>query len=149
MKSVVNLPPASCISPSEMESGRDEMNLVEFPLAGISNRSPKGKETLVFENTIWDKRQRVAVNKRLTVAASAEYGLPTALDDEVILGLVQLANASQFANRMIRFVPAELFRVLGWREEGRSYQRLETSLKRWLGITLYYDHAWWDKRRQT
>lgn len=146
--SISNREAAPCISASEMDIGRDEMNLVEFPLAGLANRPPCGKETLVFEDSVWDKQQRASVRKRLTVAASAEFGLPTALDDEVILGLVQLANAGQFVDRKIAFVPADLFRLLGWREEGRSYSRLETSLKRWLGITLYYDRAWWDKQRQ-
>lgn len=87
------------------------------------------------------------MRKRLTVAASAEFGLPTASDDETILGLVQLAKAGQFTHRRVTFIPAELFRLLGWREEGKSYSRLETSLKRWLGVTLYYDQAWWDKER--
>ena len=73
--------------------------------------------------------------------------MPTASDDETILGLVQLAKAGQFTDRRLTFIPAELFRLLGWREEGRSYSRLETSLKRWLGVTLYYDKAWWDKKR--
>ena len=89
------------------------------------------------------------LNKRLTVAASTEYGLPTASDDEVVLGLLQLTHAGRFADRKLAFVPAELFRVLGWREEGRSYSRLEKSLKRWVGVTLYYDHAWWDKGLKT
>jgi hypothetical protein len=132
-----------------MDIGRDELNLAEFPLAGLASRCPKGKDTLVFEDSIWDKRQKTMVRKRLTVAASAEYGLPTASDDEVILGLVQLTNAGRFTDRRLAFVPAELFRLLGWREEGRSYSRLEKSLKRWIGVTLYYDHAWWDKLRQT
>jgi len=145
---IVNPPTATCISLSDMDNGRDEMNLVEFPLAGLANRSPKGIDTLVFEDCTWDKQQRANVRKRLTVTASAEFGLPTASDDETILGRVQLAKAGQFADRRLTFIPAELFRLLGWREEGRSYSRLEASLKRWLGVTLYYDHAWWDKQRQ-
>ena len=131
-----------------MDNGRDEMNLAEFPLAGLANRWPKGKDKLVFEDSKWDKQLRMKVRKRLTVTASAEYGLPTATDDETILGLVQLSKANDFADREVEFIPADLFRLLGWREEGRSYLRLEISLKRWLSVTLYYDHAWWDKQRQ-
>lgn len=146
--SIVNPSPVASISIANMDNGRDEMNLAEFPLAGLANRSPEGKDTLVFEDCTWDKQQRANVRKRLTVAASAEFGLPTAMDDETILGLVQLAKAGQFTDRKVTFIPAELFRLLGWREEGRSYSRLETSLKRWLGVTLYYDQAWWDKERK-
>jgi hypothetical protein len=134
----------SSISDPVMKIGRDEMNWAEFPLGGLASRTPKGMKSLVFEDRVWDKQQRAWVNKRLTVAASSEYGLPTASDDEVILGLLQLTHAGRFADRTLAFVPAELFRVLGWREEGRSYSRLKKSLKRWVGVTLYYDHAWRD-----
>ena len=39
--------------------GRDEMNLAEFPLATLADRAPRGCKTLVFEDTIWDKSQRL------------------------------------------------------------------------------------------
>jgi hypothetical protein len=138
-----------CISDRVMDIGRDEMNLAEFPLGGLASRTPKGVNSLVFEDRVWDKRQKVWVRKKLTVAASTEFGLPTAADDEVILGLLQLTHAGRFVDRKLTFVPAELFRILGWREEGRSYSRLEASLKRWIGVTLHYDHAWWDKKVKT
>ena len=128
--------------------GRDEMNLAEFPLATLADRVPKGCKTLVFEDVIWDGGQRQHVARRLTISASDKFGLPTALDDEVILGLVQLSKADNFTNRQVQFSRYQLVRLLGWREEGRSYVRLEESLKRWLGVTLYYENAWWDKCRK-
>jgi len=139
---------ASSISPVRMERGRDEMNLAEFPLSGLSNRLKGEKSTLVFEERVADKERGGTVDRRLTVSPSVEYGLPRALDDEVILGLVQLSKATDFSGRNVSFVPAELFRILGWREEGRSYTRLETSLKRWLGVTLYYNNAWRDNAKK-
>jgi hypothetical protein len=138
----------SDISPNAMDSGRDEMNLVEFPLAGLSDRVPTGRNSLVFEDTIWDRSRGENVRRRLTIAGSAEYGLPVALDDEVMLGLIQVSKASRFESRCVAFRPAELIRLLGWRPEGRSYDRLEKSLRKWLAVTLYYDNAWWDKQRK-
>ena len=38
--------------------------------------------------------------------------------------------------------------MLGWPDSGFSYQRIATSLKRWLGVSLVYENAWWDKRQQ-
>jgi hypothetical protein len=131
-----------------MDAGRDEMNLVEFPLAGLSGRTPVGRNSLVFEDSIWDRSRGENVRRKLTITGSAEYGLPAALDDEVILGLIQLSKAHRFESRCVTFRPAELIRLLGWRLEGRSYDRIEKSLRRWLGITLYYDNAWWDKERK-
>lgn len=124
--------------------GRDEMNLAEFPLATLADRVPQGCKTLVFEDQTWDKSQRQHIARRLTISASDKFGLPTALDDEVILGLVQLSKANGFANRQVPFSRYQLVHLLGWREEGKSYIRLEDSLKRWLGVTLYYENAWWD-----
>ena len=86
--------------------------------------------------------------RRLTISASDKYGLPTAIDDEVILGLVQVTKAAGFADRRVRFSRYQLIHLLGWRDEGRSYRRLEQSLKRWLGVTLYYENAWWDKAQK-
>jgi hypothetical protein len=42
-----------------------------------------------------------------------------------------------------------LVRLLGWREDGKSYQRIDESLKRWLGVSLYYDKAWWDQEEKS
>ena len=66
----------------------------------------------------------------------------------MILGLVQLSKADNFANRQVPFSRYQLVHLLGWREEGKSYARLEESLKRWLGVTLYYENAWWDRCRK-
>lgn len=128
--------------------GRDAMNLVEFPLALLADRAPKGCKTLVFEDRIPDRRQGDYLVRRLTISGSDRYGLPTALDDEVILGLLQLTKAEGFANRRIHFCRYHLLRTLGWRDEGKSYARLDKSLKRWTGVTLYYDNAWRDNREK-
>ncbi|MEN6406808.1 MAG: replication initiator protein A [Thermoguttaceae bacterium] len=124
------------------------MNLAEFPLAALADRVPKDCKTLVFEDQAWDKGQKQWVLRRLTISASDKFGLPTALDDEVIVGLVQLSKAINFADRHVPFSRYQLVHLLGWRDEGKSYARVEESLKRWLGVSLYYENAWWDKCRK-
>lgn len=133
----------------ELEDGRDELNLAEFPLAAIADRVPDNQKTLVFEDEIFDAGQAKMITRRLTISASDKYGLPTSLDDEVILGLIQLTKQNRFTERKVSFSRYQLLQILGWRLEGRSYERLEKSLKRWLGVTLYYDKAWWDKDEQS
>ena len=128
--------------------GKDEMNLAEFPLGCLADRPPAGCDSLVFEDETWDKGRRKFVTRRLTISACSKFGLPTALDDEVILGLLQLSKADEFANRRVDFSRYQLIRLLGWRMEGKSYARLDKSLLRWLGVTLHYDNAWWDKVEQ-
>jgi len=78
--------------------GRDEMNLAEFPLATLANRAPRGCKTLVFADRIWDRGQAQHRFRRLTISASDKYGLPTAIDNEVIVGLIQVSKADAFVD---------------------------------------------------
>lgn len=133
----------------DLEDGRDELNLAEFPLAAIADRVPDDQKTLVFEDRIWDSGKAETITRRLTISASDKFGLPTSLDDEVILGLIQFTKQNRFTDRHVSFSRYQLIQILGWRHEGKSYDRLEKSLKRWLGVTLYYDKAWWDKDEQS
>ena len=125
--------------------GRDELNLAEFPIAVLASRPDKNLKTVHFEDRTWDKGRECWVPRRLTISASDQYGLPTALDDELVLGLIQLTREEDFSSRKVFFSRYRLLKILGWRTEGKNYARLETSLKRWLGVTFYYQNAWWDK----
>ena len=128
--------------------GKDEMNLAEFPLCALAHRLRPEQNTLQFEDRVWDGRRGEMITRQLTVTGSAAHGLPTALDDEVLLGLIQISKLSQFAERTVRFTRYQLIQILGWRHDGKTYERIEASLNRWTGVTLYYKNAWWNKKRQ-
>jgi hypothetical protein len=120
--------------------GRDEMNLAEFPITVLADRAPKGAKTLIFRV---DQGQ-------LTITGSDAFGLPTALDADVIVALIQLTKLkNDFKKPTVNFTRYELLRLLGWNNEGRSYRRLDESLHRWVGVTLHYAHCWWDNRSKT
>ena len=125
--------------------GKDELNLAEFPLSSISDRLDPDQKTMVFEDRIYDERRGEVITRKLTITASDQYGLPTALDDEVMLALVQVSKLQKFAGRKMSFSRSQIIAMLGWGDSGRSYDRLETALNRWVGVTLYYEKAWWDK----
>jgi hypothetical protein len=76
------------------------------------------------------------------------YGLPRALDEEVILGLIQLTNRQLFRSKKVYFSSYELIKLLGWSDSSKSYARIDEALKRWVSITLFYDKAWWSKEEQ-
>ena len=128
---------------------RDELNFAEFPLASLSTSLPKDQKTLEFTDEIFDKARNQKVTRKLTITASDKYGLPTAMDDEVILGLIQLTAKTDFADRRVLFTRYQLLKLLNWSDDTRNYDRLEQSLNRWLGVTLYYDKSWWSKEEQS
>src|SRR5437764_11480636 len=122
---------------------RDELNFAEFPLASLSTSLPKDQKTLEFTDEIFDKSMNKRVQRKLTITASDKFGLPTAMDDEVILGLIQLTGKADFKDRRVFFTPYELLKLLNWPDTTRNYHRLEQSLNRWLLVTLDYKKACW------
>ena len=115
--------------------GRDEMNLAEFPITLLTERVPDGLKTIEFQ----------AGGGKLVVSGSDDYGLPTAADGDVIVGLIQLTKIrNDFTDPAVDFTRYELLKLLGWPDRGAYYQRLDDSLHRWVGVTLRYDEAWWD-----
>jgi len=128
--------------------GRDELNLAEFPICALAHRLRPEQKTLRFEDRLFDRQRGEMITRQLTITGSDAYGLPTALDDEVLLGLIQLTRLRDFTDRKVPFSRHQLLRLLGWRNDSKSYARLEASLNRWTGVTLYYRNAWWNLARK-
>jgi len=119
----------------ERRIGRDEMNLAEFPLGMLADRADPTVKTIVFNGE----------HGRLTITGSDAHGLPTAPDADVIVALLHLTKAqNNFTSPDVTFTRYDLLKLLGWPDRGQYYKRLEESLNRWIGVTLYYEKAWWD-----
>ena len=115
--------------------GRDELNLAEFPIAGLAERVPSGLKTLTFAD-----RQGT-----LTVVGSDTYGLPAAPDSDVIVALLHLTKLrNNFTDPTVEFTRYEVLKLLGWPDQKHYYRRLDESLNRWVTVTLSYEGAWWD-----
>lgn len=131
---------------SWLVDARDEMNLAEFPLTLLSDKPEPGRTSLIYEDSTFDAGSNRVVTRRLKITAPAEYGLPRGIDEDVIVALIQLTKIkNNFSNRRVGFVRSELIALLGWADNGKSYDRLTTSLKRWTVVSLDYDDAWWSK----
>jgi hypothetical protein len=118
-------------------SGRDEMNLAEYPLALLADRVPKGQKTIQYVNP----------HGTLTITGSDAFGLPTAADTDVLIGLIQLTRVrNNFTDPKVNFTRYELLKLLGWPDESKYYRRIDESLNRWVGVMLHYDNTWWDNR---
>ena len=120
--------------------GKDEMNLAEFPISILTNRTPEGVKTLRYQDQ----------HGQLTVTGSDALGLPTAIDADVIVALIELTKKrNNFTEQTINFTRYELIRLLDWANVGSSYERVEESLNRWAGVLLMYDGCWWDNRTKS
>lgn len=129
--------------------GVDELNLAEFPLAALADRHEPGKNTLLFEDKIFDEGANREINRSLVIAGSDHFGLPTSTDSDILLLLVHLTNVRNgFKSRRVEFSRYELIKFLGWSDDGRSYKRLDEALQRWTSVTLHYKHAWWQRSGQ-
>ena len=135
---------------SNLENGgKDELNLAEFPIAALTDRVPDGQLTLVFEDKL-ERRDSEPIIRRLTIMATPKHGLPTSLDDEVLVGLIQLTKRrSNFTDPRVTFSRYELIELLGWPQSGHSYRRIEEALHRWVGVVLMYENAWWDNNAKS
>jgi Replication initiator protein A len=129
--------------------GRDELNLAEFPLTALAHRVPCDRKELVYQDQIRDQNSGEIIPRRLTITGDAKYGLPTSLDDDVIVALIHTTKeANSFTARTVPFSRMAVIELLGWPRNGQSLRRLDESLNRWLGVTLRYKNAWWDKAAQ-
>ena len=137
------------ISSNKPQRFKDELNFAEFPLGSLADSVATETKSLIFTDTIFDQGTNQPVTRKLTISPSSEYGLPRALDEEVILGLIQLSNRDGFNDRKVHFSSYELIKLLGWSDSTKSYKRIEEALKRWVGVTLYYDKAWWSKEERS
>src|SRR5947209_11049856 len=131
-------------APASDSGWKDELNLAEFPIAALTDRLPDGQTTLVFEDKL-ERRDSPPIVRRLTIMGTPKHGLPTSLDDEVLVGLIQLTKRrSNFTDPRVTFSRYELIELLGWPQSGHSYRRIEEALHRWVGVVLMYENAWWD-----
>ncbi len=53
-----------------VDVGRDEMNLVEFPLSGVNNRYLDGRKTVILADEVWDREIRAHVPRELAISGS-------------------------------------------------------------------------------
>src|SRR5690242_6984440 len=97
-----------------LTGGRDELNLAEFPITLLTNRVPEGCKTLIFEDSVYDQQAGKTVCRKVMVTDSDAHGLPTAVDDEILVALIQLTRvANDFTEPRVNFTRYELIRLLG------------------------------------
>src|SRR5947199_393805 len=82
-------------------SGKDEMNLAEFPFASLRNRGDSRK-AIVYEGWVEDK-DGTRYQQRWIVRGDSEVGLPNEFDERVYVALMKVTKDQSFADRKVSF----------------------------------------------
>ncbi len=120
----------------------DEMNLVEIPFALLQNTN-KGKRMVPLS----------ASGLEYLESSQQKYGLPTALAEPVVLGLMWLSMSKySFKERIVRFSVRELVekymypgKFKRYRAGGKILAAVEDELHR-IAATRMYSKRWYDKK---
>ena len=124
------------------------MNLCELPFATLSERAGS-RNTLRFEIEDFDSQHKQVVRRILSVSGDAEYGLPTAKDEEIYLGLLKYtSDVNGCTSQEVWFSRAKLFELMGWPKSDWAYARLTKGLHRLVGVQLRYQNLWRDNRNK-
>jgi len=130
-----------------LETGKDEMNLVEYPITLLSKRHESELKTIEFSDTIIGDGGKI-IKREWTVTGSDKYGLPLAQDNDVLLALLALGKEQGFKSRQLFFSRYRLCQIMGWKINGRSYQRIGDALDRFSGMRIKADNALYDNARK-
>src|SRR5262249_59693845 len=132
------------------QDGRDELNLADFPISVLQRQQPlsddgEKRDTAVYEASRYDRDSRQRVRQRVVLETSARHGLPTPADENVVLALLHVAKHSHnFTDPVVPFTPRQLFKIMGWAPNSRSYDRLRAVLRRLKALVIRYENSWWD-----
>lgn len=127
--------------------GKDEMNLVEFPITLLAKRHDPEMKTLEFSDTIEGEAGK-PVKREWTVTGSDKYGLPLAQDNDVLLGLLFLGKEQNFASRKIHFSRYRLCEIMGLKPGGSGYRQIEEAMDRFTGVKIKAKNGFYDNTRK-
>ncbi|MDC0935381.1 replication initiator protein A [Pirellulales bacterium] len=125
--------------------GRDEMNLAEWSLCYPNESVPRHVTQIQREDEIHDEAANQYIRRKVVVEGSLKHGLLTPLDIDVLSGLIQLSHGSGFGERTLHFVRRDLIGLLGWKDQGWSYGRIQKALYRLDSNRINFS-AWRDNK---
>lgn len=126
----------------------DEMNLGEFPLASISDRIPTGVNELVSVDEIKHPITGEPLTRKITVRGQEPFGLPTAKDEEILMGCLKATSESGFRSRKVEINPAEFLRSIRWKTDGPAYKRWKKGMDRWSTVSVESVDAFWHRGKK-
>jgi len=129
------------------ETGKDEMNLVEFPITLLAKRHDPQIKTLEFSDMVEGEGGKL-VKREWVVTGSDKYGLPLAQDNDILLALMAIGKEKNFSSRRIYFSRYRLCEIMGWKLGGSGYKRIEEGIDRFTGVKIKAKNGFYDNIRK-
>jgi hypothetical protein len=134
-----------------LKSGRFEMNLLEHSISSADTKPDKDTSSLVFAREDKHPETGVSVERSWKITFSSEYGRPTAKDDDVLVALMKLSQASGLMTSgagneetKVEFSSYQILKILGWKDCGPNYQAVDDALNRLGGVWIVASNYWYD-----
>lgn len=137
-------PESPAVEALPVRIGKDELNLIEFPIALLSGRAGPDQKTLKFSDTIAGEKGR-PVKREWVVAGSEEFGLPTASDEDIFIALLEATKEAGFGSRSVPISRYDIVYRLGMPHNGKSFQRVKEALDRLSSVQIFAKNAFWDR----
>ncbi|MEP3479746.1 MAG: replication initiator protein A [Fuerstiella sp.] len=132
----------------EAMAGRDELNLVDFPIGVLRHQQPvdadgRRLEELVFSVDAFTDSVGKIVPQKVTIRTSSKFGFPTPKEEELLIGLMLFCRSrNNFTEAKTKFQVSEMLGTLGWPDNGRSRRQLREGLDRLAGVRLKFENSW-------
>lgn len=122
-------------------SGRDEMNLAEFPFATLNSRD--SRDIITYEGSVVEDGTRQA--QKWVVRSASGLGLPTEFGERLMMALITITAEENFTSPKVTFTIGNLIKRLGIAKNRDRYRRIEEQLDRLVGVTIHSENAFWDQ----
>ena len=126
-------------------SGKDEMNLAEFPIARLGRNDTR--TSIEYHGQVYDK-SGMLLEQKWIVSGSARFGMPTEFADRVLVALMAITAKENFIERKVPFTIYRVLQLLRLTHNQRNYRAVEKALQQLVGVTIYSEGAFWDKAQQ-
>jgi hypothetical protein len=128
-------------------TGRDEMNLAEFPLSLLAQRTTVGTLSFTKERSL-TLPNGMTLAQTWIVTGAPEYGLPQPTDEDVLLGLLKISCDNGFISPQVHFTQRGLLGILHWPAQGWTFRRLEQALARLKTTNILARNAFWNNEQK-
>lgn len=136
-------------------TGRDELNLIDYPLSMFSKHLPIIEEDDSKENIkeifITDPKTKRLKQGYIKIASNlkSKNGALIAGDEDVLIALMEVTSESGFKSQRVEF-PSQnlLFSKIGWGRYGDNYLRLLDAFRRLRSLTIE-TNVFYDKNLRT